>query len=873
MDKERLPRDLTTEEFYKNYLGAAGQKGEDDPNPVDSVDAPQDSEEDEQIKAQKALEEVQAIEYEKELSLCEKLGGDLDNIRSKKLDYNQLVEVRKGLESGVDVSRYMNSSMPWMLMEELRLEMEQNIDMTQYRKDGYDLSQIYEIRQGLYNGINTAEYIKKDYLGPQMRQIRLGLEAGLPIVFYKDPLYDAEQMQEIRLGLVDNIDISAYAKFSIPAMKMREARECMKSGLNLTTEEIKNNSAGVLRAMKHAHTSQIDISEYVRQGYDEDQLEQIIIAREEHLDDFDKYLNVEIRGENLREIRIGLKEGLDVSLYADHEFNWHQMREIRKGLENRIDVSVYAKPLYQPRQMHEIRKGLEAGIDVSKYSSMINSAMDMKAIRLRLQRGEDAGIANSISLRLEDDIERRDGHIAEEDSSSSKYKAFDGTEKEKRHFLQMTPDGLKAYLTLPRLKSGRLYTLEFVLELLAKANITFGIKKDVIKDMITNEKYEEKKLIAEGYGPTFGKDGYYEFFFDRKIPTDIEYTQDGSANFDNVRYFATVNVGDKLAVYHPAIHGSDGKTIKNITLPGKNGRDLPLIKGRGFMIMPDHKTFCATVSGAVRFTDGEMIISPLKVVESTRKPLNVDFVGTVWVKGEVPSRSVIRAKGDVIIDGYAEGTTIEADGDIVFRSGCNGLEDMAKISAGGNIYARYLQNLNMTAHKSIFCNGIVNCKADVRGSVMVFGEEGTIIGGDVATQMGVSAARIGSEGDIRTIVRVGVTSELLYNFNENKKAIDRIKAELETLYKEQKRIVTANVNSREQLQWKIKINMAVSTKEKELMSYEEKMTMMTEQMNKVRGASITARSIIYAGVLLIIDGKQLEINTTREEKGGIIYQK
>ena len=67
--------------------------------------------------------------------------------------------------------------------------------------------------------------------------------------------------------------------------------------------------------------------------------------------------------------------------------------------------------------------------------------------------------------------------------------------------------------------------------------------------------------------------------------------------------------------------------------------------------------------------------------------------------------------------------------------------------------------------------------------------------------------------------------------------------------------------------------MAVSTKEKELMSYEEKMTMMTEQMNKVRGASITARSIIYAGALLIIDGKQLEINTTREEKGGIIYQK
>ena len=826
------------------------------------------------IQEEDAIKQAEAAKYDEELELCKKAGGDIDKIKNKKLDYNQLVEVRKGLESGVDVSRYMNSSTSWMLMEELRLEMEQNIDMTPYRKDGYELSQISEIRQGLAKGIDVSEYKSKEYLGDQMKQIRLGIEADLPIVFYKDSSFDAGQMNEIRLGLIDNVDISVYAKTSIPAMKMKEARECMKAGLSLSTDEIVKYSAGVLRQLKEAYVRRVDISDYVKEGYDEDQLEQIIKAREEHIDEFDKYLSIEMRGENLREILIGLEEGLEISYYANHEFNYHQMREIRRGLEKRLDVSIYAKPLYQPRQMHEIRKGLESGIDVSKYSSMIYSARDMKEIRMRLEKGLDAGVSGSRSLVLDSDLESRGGHISGDyHEGSDIYKKFDGSLSEKRHYLQLSPDGLKAYLTLPRIKNVGNYTLDFVLELLGKADVTFGIKKDVILDVINNERFEERVLVAEGYGPTFGKDGYYEYFFESKISNDIIFEEDGSANFDNIKYFASVNVGDKLAVYHPAIKGSDGKTVKNITLPGKNGRDLPMIRGRGFMVMDDRRTYCATISGAVRFIDYELTISQLMEVEESRKPLSIDYVGTVWVKGEVADKSVIRAKGDVIIDGYVEGSNIEAEGDIIFKSGCNGLDKKGKVTAGGNIYARHLQNLRIYAAKSVFCNEMIYCKAEVKGNVMVYGENGAIIGGDVATQTGINAAQIGNDTAADTIVRVGVTSELLNDYNEVKKEMDKVTSELEPLRKEQKRMVTAQMSTREQLQWKIKINMAVSTKEKELSHLESRMKEINDEMQKAKGASITARDTIYAGVSLVIDGKQLDINTTRQEKGGIIYQK
>lgn len=46
----------------------------------------------------------------------------------------------------------------------------------------------------------------------------------------------------------------------------------------------------------------------------------------------------------MHEIRYGLTEGIDVSIYASPEFNAKQMQQIRYGLETRIDVSIYAKP-------------------------------------------------------------------------------------------------------------------------------------------------------------------------------------------------------------------------------------------------------------------------------------------------------------------------------------------------------------------------------------------------------------------------------------------------------------------------------------------------------------------------------------------------
>ena len=57
-------------------------------------------------------------------------------------------------------------------------------------------------------------------------------------------------------------------------------------------------------------------------------------------------------------IREGLKDNLNVSIYANPDFNFLQMREIRLGLEDNLDVSIYAKKDLPNKKMEEIREEL-----------------------------------------------------------------------------------------------------------------------------------------------------------------------------------------------------------------------------------------------------------------------------------------------------------------------------------------------------------------------------------------------------------------------------------------------------------------------------------------------------------------------------------
>lgn len=60
------------------------------------------------------------------------------------------------------------------------------------------------------------------------------------------------------------------------------------------------------------------------------------------------------------------------------------MEEIRLGLFEGLDVSVYAKPKYNSDQIEQIRLGLKNGIDVNSYSNPRIKWEEMQRTRIRL---------------------------------------------------------------------------------------------------------------------------------------------------------------------------------------------------------------------------------------------------------------------------------------------------------------------------------------------------------------------------------------------------------------------------------------------------------------------------------------------------------
>lgn len=108
------------------------------------------------------------------------------------------------------------------------------------------------------------------------------------------------------------------------------------------------------------------------------------------------YLKKDIKTGRLRQILIGLSQGVDVSFYDEYEiFHQDQMKVIREGLLLGLDVSWYAKPEYNAHQMTVIKAGLEKGLNVSTYADYRLSDSQMWQFFNRMRRDDVSKVSKS----------------------------------------------------------------------------------------------------------------------------------------------------------------------------------------------------------------------------------------------------------------------------------------------------------------------------------------------------------------------------------------------------------------------------------------------------------------------------------------------
>ena len=496
-----------------------------------------------------------------------------------------------------------------------------------------------EIDAGIKDNIDVSIYAKPEFLAIQMHEIRIGLVEQIPVSYYADSRYDWFQMEEIRKGLEMSLDVSKYADPNISFDRMRQIRKGLEAGIDLSDK--KNMAAGVLQQLRKATLEHIDLSVYINNGFDEDQLHQIRLAKKNGVD-IDSYVIPDFRGISIREIRLGLEHHIDVSVYASREYTWQQMREIRLGLEKHLDVEQYKNVLYSWQQMREIRYGLEEGIDVSYYRSFMYTAKLMRQRRLDLLEKTKMPIQNGEAVK-------------------KRFSCFD---------MLLNQSGMEAIVILPN--PGVPIAQDEVLSAIKEADIKKGVDYAVVKAICDGTTSGDIVTLAKGVMPQAGADGWYEFFFDTNVKSNPALMEDGSVDYQNAKWFELVKKGQTVAVYHEAQEGTPGYTIMGESLATKKGKEKPILTGSGFQILEDKKTYIAMENGKIELKDNRLVISSLLVLDDvTSATGNVDFDGSIYVRGNVGQGVSIHATRDVLVDGYTESSVIEAGGDIILKKGNN----------------------------------------------------------------------------------------------------------------------------------------------------------------------------------------------------------
>lgn len=426
--------------------------------------------------------------------------------------------------------------------------------------------------------------------------------------------------------------------------------------------------------------------------------------------------------------------------------------------------------------------------------------------------------------------------------------------------IRVSHDNMQAYLYLPGPEMEN-YTVSSVEEALQSSGVTYGIQQDKIKEVIENQIYNREVLVAQGDIPKDGVNGYYEYKFDMNFSKKPKIRPDGSVDYWSIKMVEIVTEGQEIAVYHPSIPSKDGMDLRGKLILAKRGRDLVPLRGKGFQRSEDGLTYTSLMDGKIEMTNERITILPVYEVSGDVDLSigNIDFRGDVIVHGGVCSGVSVKATGTIAIDGVVEGAQIEAGKDIVLRSGVMGAS-RASITSKGNISAKFFEYARVHANGSIQADVFLNCQVSCGGNIILDGKKASIIGGDVGAIQGIVVHTLGSDGEVRTQVRIGNDASVRRRIGVLRNKIEVEKANLEKIENGLKILQDLKNDPRRTDLLRVKIRdtalLAEDTAELEKLE---------DQMERAKGGKIRVDGYVYPGVQVEIDDLEVHVKEMQEK--------
>ncbi len=339
--------------------------------------------------------------------------------------------------------------------------------------------------------------------------------------------------------------------------------------------------------------------------------------------------------------------------------------------------------------------------------------------------------------------------------------------------INLSSDYYKAFIFIEILDEDYVLKKNDIQKALADKNVIFGIDVNMIDKIIKDPSIAYDVEIANGIKHINGENAQIVYDVEMNNDTKPSLNEDGTVDFKNMNFVHLVEEGQCLAHKIPATKGQKGTTVTGKIIKPKDGKDIAFKFGKNVKLSEDEMSLIATCAGNAEFNDGK--ISVIEILEIRGdvgiKTGNITFNGKVIVDGNVTTGYFIKSNDSIEIKGIVESADLTAEGDIIISGGVMGNEKSTIIS-NGEIKSKYLDSCTCIAKGPIYANSIIHSTVTSDEHITASGKKGMILGGEIMAKNYIIAEKIGSELGVITKLNLGLTNELIQEYQET---TDKIK--------------------------------------------------------------------------------------------------
>ncbi len=396
-----------------------------------------------------------------------------------------------------------------------------------------------------------------------------------------------------------------------------------------------------------------------------------------------------------------------------------------------------------------------------------------------------------------------------------------------------------------------------------RAGIRFGLLEHQIKTLAMSP--GEEIVIAEGKPAVSGKSGWVERLV--AIPKPEGECAGGMSTLHKFLLVWNVHQGGNVArVYEPE-PGIEGMNVRGLPIIPRQGKKVHVRLGKGVYWSGDTPGLVLASCDGNAIVESDGLIDVQEVIELPDgldyTVGNIDFVGSVDIRGDVASDLQIKVGKNCRVHGDVADTFVEAGGDVIVDRGFLG-RGIGRICAGGSVTVQHILNQSITA-----ANSVQILRESVNGTVSagksILAPNAVVTGGFLEADELIEVGSLGISEGSQAKVRVGRRGKIIERLNILDKEVHQSEKTLAELKDAVYKLV------------RMKIDVGQLTPERELLlerlqeaqrQLPAKLSAQKAEQERLNGAlravseaRLIVRGTIHANVFLDINGAR-KINDT-----------